>query len=362
MVEKMQEYDLLVIGSGAGLNVASQAARAGLKAAIFENGPLGGTCLNRGCIPSKMLIFPAEVAEIIKGASKFGIKAKYNGIDFKALVKRVNGHIDGSSKRIETALKGKENPKLVQGTAKFTGERTIECNGQTFRGKYVLIAAGAKPFIPPIKGLEETPYITSTEALRMDKLPNSMAVIGGGYIAAELSFFFGALGTKITVIERNDVLLSREDSEISAAFTNAFSKKFDVRTGQEVTKVEYKGKEFTVFHKGKDGKEKKVKSEQLLVAVGVIPNSDLLEVKKAGIETDARGFIKVNGFLETSAKNVWALGDILGKFMFRHSANHEAAYAAENIINGSRIAVDYTAMPHAVFSSPQIAGVGKTEQ
>lgn len=355
----MKTYDLLVIGSGAGLNVAVDAAQNGLKVALIEKGPMGGTCLNRGCIPSKIVIHSAEVAEEIRRAKEFGLRASLDRVNFKEVTNRANTMVDGDAKRIEKGLKSDANPKLIQGTATFVGKKTVEVNGVKIKGKKVLIAAGARPRIPNIEGLKSVPYMTSTEALRQTTLPKSMIVLGGGYIGAELGHFYGALGCNVTIIQRNVRLLPREDQEVGELFTKLW--KYGLVTKASVVKVGKKGKKVSVTYK-KNGKTRTVTAEKLLVATGVVPNSDRLNLEKTGVKVNTRGFVKVNSYMETNVLGIYALGDIVGRYMFRHSANLEADYVSYNITNRERMRVDYHPMPHAVFTTPQIAGVGLTEQ
>ncbi|HLD81029.1 MAG TPA: dihydrolipoyl dehydrogenase [archaeon] len=364
---KEQTFDLVVIGSGTGLDVANACASRGLKVAIVEEGAMGGTCLNRGCIPSKMYIHCADVAEEIRGAKRFGITAKITKIDYASIVKRVRGVVDGESMDIESAFKKIDNPKLFKAHTKFIGvKKLLVGKDVVLRAEKFLIAAGARTTIPPIPGLDKVPFLTSETALSLKKQPKVLTILGGGYIAAELAHFFGALGTKVSIVQRNVLLLPREDREVAEKFTDLFGKKYNVLTGHDVLKVELTGKAYSVTvqaKEGKDGKKKTLKSDALLVATGITPNSDSLEVTKTGLKPNARGFIPANEFLETSVPGIFTLGDIHGKYVFKHSANHEAKYAFNNILNPDKmIAVDYTAMPHAIFTSPQIAGVGFTEQ
>ena len=372
----MKSFDLIVIGAGAGLNVAAACAEAGLKVAIIEEGPLGGTCLNRGCIPSKMLIHSADVASEIKKAYLFGLQAALQGVDFAKVTQRANYKVDAEARSIETSLQHGKNPLLLKGKGKFIAPYTVEVTGkdkkkQQIFGKKILIAAGARPSIPSIEGLKNVSYLTSTEALRQTHLPKSMIIIGGGYIAAELGHFYGSLGCRITILQRNKLLLPREDTEVAQKFTALWKKKYTVEVNAEVKKVEKRSNEITVIF-SVHGKEKKVTAEKLLLATGVTPNSDTLDLPKTGVKVNDHGFVTINKFLETTAKNIWALGDIAGVYLFRHSANREAEYAINNLFGKNileknknppqRRAVDYYPMPHAVFTDPQIAGVGLTEQ
>ncbi|XRH75727.1 MAG: dihydrolipoyl dehydrogenase family protein [Candidatus Methanosuratincola verstraetei] len=360
----MRDFDLIVIGSGSGLDVAVAAANRGLRVAIVEKGPLGGTCLNRGCIPSKMLIHSADLVEEIRGAGRFGIKVKGYEVDYTAIVDRVTSDVDSESKSIENALMSSENPVLFKGLGKFTGRKIIEVNGEEITAEKILIAAGARPKIPEIEGLRESGFITSDDALRLREQPKTLAIIGGGYIAAELAHFFGSLGTEVYIIHRKELLINSEDEEVARAFTGIASKKFRVFTSSEPVSVRREGGTYEIAVKDlKTSSIVTVSSDQLLVAAGRIPNSDLLDLEKTGVLVDPRGYIKVNEYLETNVPGIYALGDIIGKYQFKHAANLEAEYALQNMLfPEEKLPVDYTAMPHAIFTSPQIASVGSTEQ
>ena len=371
----MQKFDLIVIGGGSGLDVATSAAQHGLTVAVVERERMGGTCLNRGCIPSKLLIHSSDIMETIKHAAKFGIVISGYAVEFQKIVQRVNDFTDHESEEIRNAFEGIKNPKLFSKECKFIGPKTIKLidnpnhddNEQNIiAGEKILIAAGTRPKIPSIAGLEETDYITSDEALRLKHQPATLTIIGGGYVACEMAHFFGALGTKINIIQIDDVLLPNEDEDISQNFTRVFSKKYNVFLGYEteyVSKInEDGGRKFFVQSK-KKSESLELVSDQLLIAAGRIPNSDTLNLDKTSVEVDVRGNIKTNMYLETNINGIFALGDIVGRYLFKHSANHEAKYAYNNIIHhNNKIPVDYTAIPHAIFTSPQVAGVGFTEQ
>ena len=359
----MENFDVIVIGAGSGLNISSATSAKGLKTAIVESGPMGGTCLNRGCIPSKIIIHSADVAEMINNASPFGISAKINKIDFKKVTDRASNTVDKDAKDIEKAIKEDKNTTLFKTEGKFIGYKTLKVGNKTIKGDKIIIAAGTRPSIPPIEGLDKVDYMTSDEALRLTKQPKSLTIIGGGYIAAELAHFYGALGTKINIIQRRDVLIPNEDREIAEEFTNVFSKKYNVFLNSDAIKVSKKSKKIiTTIKNSNNNKFKNIGSEKLLIAAGRVPNTDILDVAKTGVKTDKKGYIKVNGHMETTAKDIWALGDICGIYLFKHSANLEAQYAYNNAFGRQKKKTDYTAMPHAIFSSPQIAGVGYTEE
>ena len=357
----MQFFDLIVIGAGSGLNVSSAAAGMGIKVAVVEKGPMGGTCLNRGCIPSKIIIHSADVAEMIRNSRKFGVNSKISSIDFAKITSRASNIIDKDAKEIEEGIKEGKNTTLFKAETKFISDRTLKVGKKTIRGEKIIIAAGTRPSVPNIEGLKEVDFITSDEALRLKKQPKSLTILGGGYIAAELAHFYGSLGTKVNIIQRGKYLVPNEDEEISSRFTEIFRKKYNVFTETEAFKAGKNKGKFIVETKGKKS-NKKIISDQLLVATGRVPNTDLLDVAKTNVQIDDKGFIQTNEYLETTAKNIWAFGDIAGKFLFKHSANLESQYIYYNAILNKKIKVDYSAMPHAIFSSPQVAGVGLREQ
>lgn len=362
MANSPEQFDLILIGSGAGLAVSAFAAQQGKKVAVVDDGPIGGTCLNRGCIPSKLLIHHADVIETIKRAGEFHIDATLNGINYDAIIDEVSKIVDGDSEKLRAGNDASKQIDLIQQRASFVDSKTVTAGGRLLTAPHIIISAGCRPSKPPIEGLANTPFLTSTEALRLKPQPKHLAVLGGGYIAAELAYFFGALGTKITIFQRGPVMVSNEDETIAKTFTDVFSRNHTVLVNHEVKRVKHDGALFHITAETKDGKEVTTTADQLLVALGVTPNTDTLAVEKAGIKADERGYIIVDEYLQTGVPGVWAFGDIIGRNLFRHAANWEAQYLIQNIFGSQKVAVDYTAMPHAIFSSPQVAGVGATEQ
>lgn len=359
----MREHDLLVIGSGSGLDVANTAIEMDMDVAVIEKDPLGGTCLNRGCIPSKMLIHRADLVQKIKDSGKFHIDSQVNGVDFESIVEEVNNEVSSDSDHIEEAWREDDERTLYKGKAKFIDEKTVEVNGEEVRGEKIVVAAGARPFIPPIKGIKEVNYLTSKEALKLRRSPSRLVVVGGGYVAAELSHFFGSMGTDVTIIGSRENMLKREDKDIRERFTEVFKEKHDVKTGYRAKEAYEKDGEVHVKAQEKETRDWiDVKGDELLLATGRKPNTDILEVGKGGIMKDEDGFVKTNEYLETTAEDTWALGDIVNNYMFKHTANWEARYVTINALMDHKHEVDYTAMPHAIFSNPQVSGVGKTEE
>ncbi|MEW6722508.1 MAG: dihydrolipoyl dehydrogenase [Candidatus Micrarchaeota archaeon] len=354
----MQKFDLIVIGAGSGLDVAVAAASRGMKVAIIEEGPMGGTCLNRGCIPSKILIHSADVMQTIKSAHKFGISVGKVSVDFKKVMARART-VDAEAAEIEANLRKAKNITLFRERAKFTGPKTVKVKSGEISAEKILIAAGTRPSVPPIEGLDKVPFWTSDEALSAKELPKKLIIIGGGYIACELAHFFGSMGSEVTILQRNIRLLPDEDEEIGRKFTELFSKQYDVRLKFAVKRVETKDGKIAVY----DADGNSVEGTNLLVATGRTPNSDILDVGKTGVKTTKSGYIETNEFMETNVSGIFSLGDIAGKYLFKHSANLEAEYVSIALLTPEhKHPVDYTAMPHAVFSHPQVAGVGATEQ
>ncbi|RME77907.1 dihydrolipoyl dehydrogenase [Candidatus Woesearchaeota archaeon] len=356
----MKVYDLIVVGSGAGSKVSVPAIHLGKKVAIVEKAELGGVCLNRGCIPSKMLIYPAEQIEAARNLEKFGAKAKIGKVYFKEIIERINATVSEESEAIRKRYVAAKNFDFYPYEARFISDKVLQVGNTQITARKIVLATGARPRIPDIEGLEGTPFMTSTQALKNKVLPKKLIVIGGGYIACELGAAYAMLGSEVEFIVRTD-LISHEDKDIREEFTKVFTKRHTVHLDSTPLKVEYKRKQFTLTYEHK-GKRFKTKGDALLVAVGVVPNTDDLGLDKTRIRTNKRGFIEVDDYLETSVKGVYALGDVIGKFMFRHAANFQGEYLFENLYK--RIIprkIKYPPMPHAMFTQPEFAGVGVTE-
>ncbi len=358
----MKHYDVIVLGSGGGTKLVRPCADLGLKVAIIEKGPLGGTCLNRGCIPSKMLIHTADVATIIQECSRFNLHVDGKlSVDFKALVERVDKTIDADSNSIAPAYDKHPNIDLYPGEGKFISDHTVQIGDVQISGDKVFVAIGTRPSIPKIEGLEGTPYMTSEEALRETKQPKKLLVIGAGYIATELGYFYGALGTDVHFVVRSE-LIRKEDKDVRKAFSKSFKKRFSLHEGLVPVKVEYTEGEFALTCEDKQKARTVLKGDSLLVVTGVTPWTDHVGIENTSIELDDKGFIKVDEHLQTTAKNVYALGDCIGRYLFRHSVNFEGEYLFRTLFQEKKPEpITYPPMPHAIFSHPQVAGVGLTE-
>ncbi len=366
-------YDLVIIGSGAGLMVLEAAVKHGLNCAIVENSKFGGTCLTKGCIPSKMLVYPADLIRDIESADRIGVKAGHPQVDWATVSRRMWEQID-YHKEIENFLQVVPNLTVYKGTASFTGsDSAIVSYGDgkpddVIHAEKFVIAAGARSLVPAFAGLEETGYITS-ETFFGAKFPKnpwkSLALIGGGTITAEFAHIFSSFGTKVTIIGRSGRILRKEEPEISEFITKQFVKDgVNVLTDSSIERVFREGNRKHIVTENRITKEKAtIECEEILVASGVRSNGDSLALEKAGVETDKNGWIITNPYLETSQKNIWALGDINGKYQFRHKANHEAEVLSHNLFNGTeKKKANYEAVPWAIFTHPQIARLGRTEQ
>jgi len=360
----MKEYDIISIGTGSAMSIVTQAINdnPNLDIAVIENEKPGGICLTRGCIPSKMMLYPAEVVNQILEAEKFGIDVDIKSIDFREIMERMRNHVDPQSKSIEKNLKQSQDIDFYQTDAEFIEEYTLKVGDEKIKGEKIILGTGSRPSIPPIDNLERVGYLTSKTLLELEELLESITVIGGGYIAAEYGYFLAMMGSEVTIIGRNSQFVPSEEKEVSEILEKKLSRYMDIYTGYEVTKVKEKTGKKWVLAEDENGKKTKMKSEKLLVATGRRSNSDILKPEKSGVQTDEKGWIKVNPHMRTSKENIWALGDATGQHMFKHVANYEAKVVYENAIKGKENTVDYHAVPHAVFTYPQVASVGMKEK
>jgi mycothione reductase len=359
----MKKYDVIVIGSGCGMNIVDEAMAHGLSVALVDKGPLGGTCANLGCIPSKMLIFAAGRIAEIQEAGKLGIEAEIRNIDFNFIMERMGKFIRENQEHMKQGLSRAEDLGFYKGAGHFVDDYTIEVNGEKIKGDKIFIATGSRPMIPPINGLDSVDFLTNETLLHLKERPESFIIIGGGYIAVEYGHFFAAMGTKVTMLEMADRLVLAEEPDIADVLKKELSRRMDVYTNVRAEEVKKNGRGITVIATdAKSNVGKEFTAQRILMAVGRRSNADLLKVENTGVEVDKRGFIKVNEYLETTKRNIFAVGDANGQQMFTHVANLEASLAADNAIHGSKIKMDYSVAPHAVYSHPQIASVGMTEE
>ena len=361
----MKDYDLIVIGTGSAMNLIDPllGKNPQMKIALIDKDEPGGTCLTRGCIPSKMLVYPAELVRVLESAAQLGLEVELKKVDFQRVVERMRTSITRDINEIRESLSKRKDLDYYPQAAAFTSPYNLKVGKEDLKGKMILLGTGSKPLIPPIRGLDETGYLTSDTVLQLTALPKSIAIIGGGYIAAEYGHFFSAMGSQVTIIGRNPRFLPDEEPEISVVARRDMARHMTILTNQEVLEVKRTGdgKRVVAKERGK-GKELDVVAAEVLVAVGRGPNSDILHPEKSNIQTDENGWIVVNDYLETSQPKIYALGDANGKFPFKHKANYESTVLYRNLVLQEKVKADYHAVPHAVFCYPEIAGVGLGEK
>ncbi len=353
----MDSFDLIIVGSGSGNSIPDYLKD--WRIAIVERGVFGGTCLNVGCIPSKMFIVPADLAESARNGTKLGVDSHVDGVDWAQIRDRVFGRIDPiSAGGEEYRATGNANIELIRGTAVFVDSHTFEVEGRQITAPKILLAAGARPYAAPIPGLDEVAYQTSDSIMRLDTLPKRLGVIGAGFIAVELGHVFSSYGSQVTMFNRSDSLLRTQDAEVARRFTEIFGRRVDLVLNADITEVRTTETGIAVTANGEDHE-----FDELLVATGRRPNSDLLAAEVAGLELSEDGRVVTDASMQTSVEGIWATGDLTNSYQLKHLANAETSVAFWNIANSDQPRqTNYSAVPHAVFSNPQVASVGLTEE
>ncbi|MCX9084978.1 MAG: dihydrolipoyl dehydrogenase [Candidatus Methanoperedens sp.] len=360
----MIKYDLIVIGTGSGMNYVGSILEKypGFKIAVIDKDEPGGICLTRGCIPSKLLLYPAELIRTIGTAGKFGVDVEVKNIDFNFIMNNMRSIISEDIASIRKGLSSDPNIDYYNDVAQFISPYTLKVGDKTITSEMIFLCTGSKTIVPKVKGLDEAGYLTSDTILKMNKLPANIAIIGGGYIAAEYGHFFSSMGSKVTIIGRNKQFIPEEEPEISLLAKREMSKDMDIFTGHEVVEVQkMKGAKKKVIAKS-GAKKVDFVVDEIIVASGRGPDHEILHPEKGGIKTDPKGWIVVDDHLETTQSNIWAFGDANGKFLFKHVANYESRVVFYNAILKKKVKVDYHAVPYAVFSYPEISSVGMGEK
>lgn len=363
-----QVVDLAIIGSGSG-NAIPDDRFADKTLAIFEEGVYGGTCLNVGCIPTKMFVYASEVAEIATHGARLGVHSKVDSVDWPGIVERVFGRIDplsqgGKEYRVDRC----ENITVYDSHVEFDGRdddgryRLVTRDGDTVLADEVVLAAGSRAVIPQIVADSGVTYYTNNDVMRLPELPERLIIVGSGYIAAEFAHVFGALGSHVSIIARGPGLLRKQDADISNRFTQVAREKWDVRLETTITEAEDLP-DGGVRVGLSDGAT--LEADVLLIATGRQPNGDRLNLDSVGIELDDEGRVRCDQHGRTAARGVWTLGDVSSPYQLKHVANHEQRVAQANLLKGwdatDLDAFDHRYVPAAVFTHPQIAAVGLTE-
>ena len=355
----MTHYDLAVIGTGSGNSLLDDRF-AGWRVAVFEEARFGGTCLNVGCIPTKMFVVPADLARSARTAPRLGVDTAYDGVRWREVRDRIFGRIDPIEAGGRDYRRGQDHVDVFESHASFVDDHTLETGqGEQVTADRIVIAAGSRVQVAEIPGLDEVPFHTSDTVMRLEELPQRMVVVGGGYVAAELAHVFSSLGTHVTQVQRGPRLLMAHDREVSAAFTAAASRAWDVRLDRSPERVSRRGDAVVVTFA--DGQE--VEADVLLMATGRVPNSDRLGLEHTGVKVSDEGLVVVDEHQRTTVDGVFALGDVSSPHALKHVANHDARIVQHNLLHpDDPWSNDLGPVPSAVFTSPQIASIGLTEE
>ncbi len=361
----MKQYDIIAFGTGSAMNIVSEllGQRPRLRVAVIENGPVGGICLTRGCIPSKMILYPAEIMHSIRRAKDFWIDVEVKGVDFSKIMSWAYDEVMGESRMIEENIRRDPRIDLYRTTGEFVDEYTVKVGDEIIKGEKILLCTGSRPLVPNIPGLEEAGYVTNENFFTLRKLPPRVAVIGGSYIGLEFGFFLAMMGSHVTILEMLPRIAPLEEPEVSYLLESDLSEFMDVVPSHRVVEVRRKGESKVVVAEGtEDHDTLEVEVDEIVVAAGRRSNSDITKPERTGVKTDENGWIIVNEYLETTKPNIWACGDAIGKHMFKHVANYESQVVYYNAFRGQRVKVDYHAVPHAIFIQPEVAAVGAKEE
>ncbi len=363
----MRSFDLIIIGTGSGNSIVDERFADWDVALIDDGARFGGTCLNYGCIPTKMFVLPADQLRAPEAAALVDVVAPQPSADWATVRDRIFGRIDPISEGGEAWRAQASNVTLYRDTARFVGEKVLEVAGETITAPLIVIAAGSRCTSPAsIEGLDAAwashRVHNSDTVMRIDEVPRHLVILGGGFIAAEFAHVFSAFGSQVTVVARGDRLLRREDEEISRRYTEQAGRHVNLLLGHTTRRVEADADGVRVHTTGAGGEELVVEGDLLLVATGRRPNGDRLDVAAGGVAIDEAGFVLVDAFQRTSVEGVYALGDVCSPWMLKHVANHEARVVQHNLLHpDAPRTANHKAIPHAVFGHPQVASVGLTE-
>lgn len=360
----VRHFDLCIIGSGSGNSIPDERF-ADLDIALVDKGTFGGTCLNVGCIPTKMFVYPADLAASPAHAGELGVKLRLEAVDWPAIRDRIFGRIDPISAGGEKWRSENPNITLYRHPAHFVADKTLDTGaGETITADRFVLAAGSRVTIPDIAGIDDVVHYTSDTVMRLARLPKSMIILGGGFVAAEFSHVFASYGTAVTVINRSATLLRKEDDDVAARFTELLGQRVDVRVSHKIDRVEARdGDRVAVIAIDQVGHRVTLEADVLLVATGRQPNGDTLDLSATGVKCDDDGYVIVDEYQQTSADGIFALGDVSSHYQLKHVANHEMRVVQHNLLHPqAMITSDHRYVPHAVFSAPQVASVGLSER
>jgi pyruvate/2-oxoglutarate dehydrogenase complex dihydrolipoamide dehydrogenase (E3) component len=354
-----KHYDAIIIGSGQGGNpLAAKLAQRGEQVAIIEQGYLGGTCVNTGCTPTKTMIASAQVAHYARNAGRWGVRAGAVSVDLPAILKRKEEIVHGMRSGWERSFGGEGQPRLYRGEARFTRMKELQAGEERLRGDRIFIDTGARPAIPKIDGLEGVPYLTNVSLLELRELPEHLLVLGGGYVGLEFGQMFRRFGSQVTVIQRGARILPEEDEDVTTELQKALGGEgIEFRVGARAAKAEGGKDRVTLTLEGGE----QVSGSHLLVAAGRTPNTEALDLEKTGVQRNEKGFVAVNERLETSAPDIWAIGDVTGGPAFTHISYNDFQIIYGNLYEGKNLSTKTRLVPYAVYTDPTLGRVGMTE-
>jgi len=357
-----EHYDAIVIGAGqAGPALVARLDREGLRTALIERKLLGGTCVNVGCIPTKTLVASARAAHVARRGAEFGFSAGEVRVDMAAVKRRKDAVVKQSSDAVANWIAGMRNATLVRGHARFTAPRTLSVNGQTLRAERIFLNVGGRAFVPDIPGIGDVPFLTNTSMMAVDFLPEHLVIVGGSYIGLEFAQMYRRFGARVTVVEVAPKLLAREDDDVSAEIRSILEREgVEVRTGAECMALQSKDGRVRVGLACRDGAPV-AEGSHVLLAVGRAPNTQDLGLEPGGIETDGRGYIRVDDQLRTSAEGVWALGDANGRGAFTHTSYNDYEIVAANLFDGGQRRISDRIPAYALFIDPPLGRAGMNE-
>jgi pyruvate/2-oxoglutarate dehydrogenase complex dihydrolipoamide dehydrogenase (E3) component len=359
-----EQFDAIVIGTGqAGPSLAVRLAAAGRRTAIVERLRFGGTCVNVGCIPTKTLIASARAAHVARDAARFGVEI--DGpvrVDMARVKSRKDEVVAESTANVEKWLRGTPNLTVIRGHARFTGPHEVNVNGRDLSAPRIFINTGGRAAVPAIEGIRGVDYMTSTGMLAVAFLPEHLVVVGGSYIGLEFAQMYRRFGSRVTVVEMSPRLISREDDDVSAAMQSILEDEgIVVRTGAQCLQAQ-RCEGGVAVRVSCDEEPREIAGSHLLLAVGRVPNTDDLGLDRAGVATDARGFIEVDDQLATNVPGIWALGDVNGRGAFTHTAYNDYEIVAANLLDGDARRVSSRFPVYALFTDPPLARAGMTER
>ncbi|MGI8962216.1 MAG: mercuric reductase [Bryobacteraceae bacterium] len=358
------KYDAIIIGSGQGGNpLAQRLASRGQSVALVESNHLGGTCINTGCTPTKAMVASAQVAHYVRNAGLWGVHASNVGIDLPAILERKNKIVEEFRSGWQKSIDKQSNWHLYRGRARFIGPKQIQVEKEALEADNIFIDTGASPTIPRIPGLNSIPYLTNVSLLELRELPKHMLVLGGGYVGLEFGQMFRRFGGTVTIVQRSARILPNEDDDITTELQHSLEAEgIEVLLNAQATEVgRGKNNEITVKVQDPSGPQT-LSGSHLLVATGRTPNTRDLDLDKAGVRMDEKGFIVVNERLETSAPGIWALGDVNGGPAFTHISYNDFQIVYGNLIEGKNLSTSSRLVPYAVYTDPQLGRVGLTEK